>query len=158
MPANVVKSVSRKCDMSMDEVEKKWDEAKEAAADEGHKEEFDYIMSIFKNMVGKECMKKMGWTNESNSVVEKIEKYLNEAKKAKVKYEISPAMDIVGVGFDTNGNWSYWLEVAGKNRAVKVQAEPNWDKITKDDFKSGDINKKTIKEIENYVKKFVMKK
>lgn len=76
MPANVVKSVSSKCGMSKEDAEKIWKDAKKVAADEDQKEEYDYIMGIFKKMVGKECATKMGWTNEN--LLGRIESYLNE--------------------------------------------------------------------------------
>lgn len=41
MPANVVKT---------EEDEKKWEKAKELAAEQGHAEEWDYIMGIYKKM------------------------------------------------------------------------------------------------------------
>lgn len=41
MPANVVKT---------EEDEKKWEKAKELASEQGHEEEWDYIMGIYKKM------------------------------------------------------------------------------------------------------------
>lgn len=78
MPANVVKSVSNKCDMSYDEAEAKWNEAKAKAKEQGFEEQYDYIMSIFTHLVGQDCRKKMGWTNEEDIMRTKIDKYLNE--------------------------------------------------------------------------------
>lgn len=66
MPAAVVNKVSDKCSLSKEKAEAKWKEAKKLAADEGFEEQYDYIMQIFKSLVGKECMKIMGWANESN--------------------------------------------------------------------------------------------
>ena len=76
MPANVVKTVSEKCGMSEAEAEKLWKDAKKAAADEGKIEEYDYIMGIFKKMVGKDCMKTMGWMSED--IINRINDYLND--------------------------------------------------------------------------------
>ena len=79
MPANMVKSVQDKCGMSKDEAEKKWKEAKQKASDEGHSEDWPYVVEIFKHLVGKECANKMKWdlskkTNEGIQHI--IEKYL----------------------------------------------------------------------------------
>jgi len=75
MPAAVVDKVAKVCDISQEEAEEKWEKAKKLAEDEGHKEEYDYIMSIYKNLVGKKCMKKMGWTTDE-SIMQKVYKYL----------------------------------------------------------------------------------
>lgn len=77
MPTDVMKKVSNKCDMSMSEVEEKWSAAKSKAADQGHGDDWGYVMNIFKSMVGKECASKMGWTNENVVFREKIESYLD---------------------------------------------------------------------------------
>lgn len=79
MPASVVDTVSKKCNISKSEAEKKWKEAKKKAADEGHTEDWPYVMEIFKHMVGKDCMKKMGWTNEGIKMETKLNKYLKES-------------------------------------------------------------------------------
>jgi hypothetical protein len=76
MPNNIVKSVSEKCKMSMDEVENKWKDAKKEGEKQNHKEDFDYITGIFKKMVGKECLMEMGWTNED--LLDKIDHFLNK--------------------------------------------------------------------------------
>jgi len=87
------------------------------------------------------------------NINERIGNFLNE-KKQKVKYEIDPSMEIISVGHDANGNWSYWLNVAGKKGAVKVQHEAfgKGKKITKDGIKSGDVDKTTIAEIKKFLK------
>lgn len=78
MPTSVVDKVSKKCNMSKDEAEEKWNEAKKKAEEVGHTEDWPYVMEIFKHTVGKECMKKMGWTNEDTKMETKLAKYLNE--------------------------------------------------------------------------------
>ncbi len=76
MPTSLMKKVANKCDMSLSDVEDKWQKAKKEAEDQGHKDDWGYVTSIFKNMVGEKCAKKMGWTNES-FIDKKIKKYLN---------------------------------------------------------------------------------
>jgi hypothetical protein len=39
------------------DLEKKWDKAKKLAADQGHSEEYDYIVGIFKKMIGESHLK-----------------------------------------------------------------------------------------------------
>lgn len=51
MPANIVKSFAEQTGKSEAEVEKLWKEAKKIAADNGHKEEYDYIVGILKKML-----------------------------------------------------------------------------------------------------------
>ena len=52
MPAPLVKAVAKRQGKSVESLEKKWDEAKAKAAEEGHKEDWPYVVSIFKNMAG----------------------------------------------------------------------------------------------------------
>lgn len=61
MPKNITQEVVDTCGMSSSEVENKWEKAKEVAAKGGHEKEYDYIMGIFKNMLGGDCIKKLGW-------------------------------------------------------------------------------------------------
>jgi hypothetical protein len=51
MPTNYIKSLVAKGKGTKAELEAKWDEAKAAAKKEGHEEDFDYVTSIFKNMI-----------------------------------------------------------------------------------------------------------
>jgi hypothetical protein len=51
MPANIVKSFADKTGKSEAEVEKLWNKAKEIAADNGHKEDYEYITGILKKML-----------------------------------------------------------------------------------------------------------
>lgn len=52
MPAAAVASLAKKAGISADEAEKRWDKAKERAEEQGRKDDFRYIMGIFKNMLG----------------------------------------------------------------------------------------------------------
>jgi len=52
MPIDVIKSFSKKTGKSVNELEKLWKKAKAIAKEEGHEEEYDYIMGIFKKMIG----------------------------------------------------------------------------------------------------------
>lgn len=52
MPTPFIKKLAREGKASIAELEKKWDEAKEAAASSGHAKDYGYIMSIFKKMAG----------------------------------------------------------------------------------------------------------
>lgn len=81
MPTDMMKKVSNKCDYSMDELEEKWDEAKKQAEKQDQQDNYGYITSIFKNMLDKECLEKLGWKNEGEEnmdIENKINKYLNE--------------------------------------------------------------------------------
>lgn len=61
MPANVIKKVANKCNYSEKEVEQKWNDAKEQAKEQNQGDNYGYIMSIFKHMIGKDCLKKLDW-------------------------------------------------------------------------------------------------
>lgn len=51
MPNNIVKSFAKKTGKTVQEVEKMWDEAKAIAYKSGHKEDYDYVVGILKNML-----------------------------------------------------------------------------------------------------------
>jgi len=96
MPADTVKKVANTCDMSVSQVEDKWKKAKEKAESQGHTEDWGYITSIFKNMLSKDCLKKLGWNNKkenytmsANKLMERIDKYLNEGKIGDMANKIS---------------------------------------------------------------------
>ena len=59
MPSSLVKRVTEVSDMSKSEVEELWEKAKKRAEDQGHEEEWDYIVGIFKQSLGKDLMKKL---------------------------------------------------------------------------------------------------
>ena len=87
MPTDTMKKVVNTCDMSMSEVEKKWNSAKQQAEKQGHGEDWGYITSIFKSMLGDSCLKKLGWKNEKESIMsntdkllERIDTFLSEAE------------------------------------------------------------------------------
>lgn len=52
MPTPLIESVAKKQGKSIEEIEGKWEEAKKAAEEQGHKEDWAYVVSIFKNMTG----------------------------------------------------------------------------------------------------------
>jgi hypothetical protein len=53
MPANVVKSWSKKYGIPERELESRWERAKKQAEKQGHKKDYDYTMHIFKSMTKK---------------------------------------------------------------------------------------------------------
>lgn len=55
MPSPVVKKFASKAGIPVSEAETKWKEAKAQAAKQGKSENYAYITSIFKNMIG-ECV------------------------------------------------------------------------------------------------------
>lgn len=52
MPTAYVKKIAKKHNMSVSKAENKWEEAKEKAEEQDHKEDYGYITSIFKSMMG----------------------------------------------------------------------------------------------------------
>ena len=54
MPTAYVQKIAKEKGLNIDSLEKKWKKAKSVASDEGHEEEYDYIMGIFKRMIGEE--------------------------------------------------------------------------------------------------------
>jgi len=52
MPLPALKSLAKKSGTSLDRAEELWDKAKERAAEEGHKEDWPYVMGIVKKMLG----------------------------------------------------------------------------------------------------------
>jgi hypothetical protein len=52
MPNNIIKTFATKTNKSIDYVESKWDLAKSKAESENHKDDYPYIVSILKTMLG----------------------------------------------------------------------------------------------------------
>lgn len=52
MPTNLIKKLNKEGKGSIQSLETKWNEAKSKAADEGQKDNYAYITTIFKSMVG----------------------------------------------------------------------------------------------------------
>jgi len=52
MPASAVYSLAKRVGLSTAEAEKRWEMAKAAAEDQGHNNEYDYIMGVYKKMIG----------------------------------------------------------------------------------------------------------
>jgi len=78
--------------------------------------------------------------------------------------DIGDGIEIDKVGYDRNGNWSYWVRIDGA-RAKKIQhmslvgtgakgGIPR-NKITKEDFKANFLDKDTVKAIKKYIKEFM---
>lgn len=63
MPTGFVKKVSSECNMSLNEVEKLWTQAKELAQKEGRTENdssyFPYVIGILKKSLPKSCREKL---------------------------------------------------------------------------------------------------
>ena len=78
MPSALVNKVKEKCDLTKDKAESLWNRAKDKAKEQGHEEEWDYITEIFKHLVGKDCMKIMGWEVKESHIMSLVHKYLNE--------------------------------------------------------------------------------
>lgn len=78
MPANYVMSLVDKGKGTKAELEKKWEDAKAIAAKSGHKDDYAYIIGIFKKMVGEQ-------TNESKSQFSLVKRVLGERGKTKKK-------------------------------------------------------------------------
>ena len=54
MPAPYVKQLAKKHDVSTQKAEKRWDAAKEQAEKNNRKDDYAYIMGIFKKMMGEQ--------------------------------------------------------------------------------------------------------
>ena len=52
MPATVIQSFSKKTGKSVEELEKLWKKAKKVAEEQGRKDDYAYIVGIFKKMLG----------------------------------------------------------------------------------------------------------
>ena len=51
MPAAIVEKVAKELDVPVSEIEKVWDNAKEAAKEQDQEENYAYVMRIFQNMI-----------------------------------------------------------------------------------------------------------
>jgi len=53
MPINYIKSLSKKHNISVEKLEKEWDKAKDIAKEADRKDDFAYIVGIFKKLISK---------------------------------------------------------------------------------------------------------
>lgn len=85
---------------------------------------------------------------------------INEAKKMAA---LGDGVYITKVGYDTNGNWSYWIKDSHSKRARKVQHgnldHGSYTKITKDDMRNFTVTKvkDTVKGILSYYRQHMVK-
>ena len=75
MPSNIIKSFAEKSGKSETEVEKLWDETKKQAEENGHKEDYEYIVGILK--------KKLNLNEESEMTYKEF--YMKKLEKFGVK-------------------------------------------------------------------------
>ncbi len=82
-----------------------------------------------------------------------FKEYINESYK-KVSVELGDGFSIEKLGYDTNGNWSYMVSLAG-TKSKKIQHQGEWErKITKDDNKTDLADSKIATEIKKYYEDF----
>ena len=55
MPNVVINSVVKNCNYTKEEAEEMWNEAERQAEEQNQKDNYAYVMGIFKNKVGREC-------------------------------------------------------------------------------------------------------
>lgn len=84
------------------------------------------------------------------------ESELTEAKKG---YELNFQIDLLKVGLDNNGNYSYWVDTPKGKKKIQHDPTTMGSKITKDDLKKFDPkkHKKTIDGLMKYYNKFIKK-
>lgn len=87
---------------------------------------------------------------EIKQLIEKSEPVMVNADSK--SYDLGGGNTLESVGFDTNGNWCYWVKLPKlRQRAIKVQIEANWAKISKSDLRNGVIGEKGLSELREYL-------
>jgi hypothetical protein len=87
---------------------------------------------------------------EIQQIIEKSEPVMVSADAK--SFDLGGGNSLESVGFDTNGNWSYWVKLPKlKQRAIKVQIEANWSKITKSELAGGTPNEKGVNQLKDYL-------
>ncbi len=76
MPSDMINKVVKKCDKSKDDVEELWEEAKKQAEENEQGDNYAYITGIFKQMLGKDCLSKLGWEKNEEQEMTPLRKYL----------------------------------------------------------------------------------
>lgn len=78
MPSNLVKKVITECKINEKDAEQLWEDAKKIVLEKYLKIEtesdkyFALVTSIFKNLVGANCRRKMGWSTKSEELKQLI--------------------------------------------------------------------------------------
>lgn len=83
------------------------------------------------------------------------ETFISEAKASKIGIDIGDGFSVHKVGFDKNGNWSYWIS-KGRSKQKKVQVVGNvkGSKITDvNAFKTAP--KETISSLKAYANEYL---
>lgn len=89
---------------------------------------------------------------EIQQIIEKSEPVMVSADAK--SFDLGGGNTLESVGFDTNGNWSYWVKLPKlKQRAIKVQIEDNWSKITKSELANGTPNEKGVNQLKDYLER-----
>jgi len=70
MPVNMLQKISKTCDITPDDLEKYWDDAKNQAENKGLKEGdpnfYKFVVGVLKKIIGEKCVKKLGWNESSD--------------------------------------------------------------------------------------------
>lgn len=95
-------------------------------------------------------------------ITEKIDQYLGEGKStktAKPPIEIGGPLAVKKIGYDPNGNWSYWLETPRGTKKIQNGAIGGQSSVTDiNDFRKPDARtKKVVDGIISYYEKFIKK-
>lgn len=94
MPKPVISIVSKVCKLSLEDVEEKWEKAKNLAGDKS--KDMKYVMGVFKRSLGKDCVDKLvekeGWKpvkweenkmSRANDILERMNNIYEGTKKVK---------------------------------------------------------------------------
>lgn len=103
MPASVIKSWSDKYNIPKPELENKWKEAKKQAAEQGHKEDYYYVMGIFKKMTQKDRTNE-NRNNLRNFIMENIPSVEEGIIGGAIKTGLRAPGAIVGTGMKAVGS------------------------------------------------------
>lgn len=91
--------------------------------------------------------------------MEFLKTILNEAKSVRGGVDIGDDFRVMRLGFDANGNWSYWISQSG-GKAKKIQAvnlDGGNNKVTNiNDFRTDSSNAEK-NNIKTYYRKYIAK-
>lgn len=124
MPTTFVKKMADKHGLSTDEAEKKWDEAKKKASDEGHDEDYGYVTQIFKNMMGQKAdaydpVLPRGM--QPNAAIARLKEVATLANQAQAKRFLQGiGLQPTSLGQVDDNYISYRVKDAGESKTVNI--------------------------------------
>jgi len=152
MPANIVKSLAKKAKKTVDEVEKKWNKAKEIAKKEDQEDNYAYITGILKKMLGiksfneryeeimsqfiTEAITRKEWTSIGpDNIIKKFAELMDKYDEDYVKEKFEHAK-LVAQKIGKENDWPSVRNILAKSLGIPIPPPQKYINIKKNNLNS----------------------